>query len=355
MTAFAASLVARVPGASGPPTLVEVDRLVTESISYTDELNRPGSAVLACPIRSLSSAVKDRLADLAQFPCEAWIYYGSDLVWAGEPQTLQIQGQTLNLNCVGLLGYTFRMGVTADLTYSAVDQLTIAKGLVDHWQSLAYGNYGIDTSGITTSGVVRDRAYLRDELHNIGQRLQELGAVDNGFDMHVDPSSRDLVLSYPTRGVDLSASVFFDERNIDSASVVLSVSADDLVTAGSFTGTRENTAGTNTVTYAARENTTLRASYGRSWGSQNFSNVTVGETVEGHGDAYLAARDGVYFQPGATIVPRPDADIGDFEPGDTISYSYDAGLGRQSGTYRVAKVTVSVNAGGETRIGTEFV
>jgi hypothetical protein len=352
---FAATLVARVPASSGAPSLVEVDRLIFEGLSYTHELNRPGSASLGVPIRTLSDAAKERLADLAAHPSEVWIYWGSDVVWAGEIQTIGIQDQTVQLGCAGLLGYTWRMGVTTDLTYSQVDQFAIAKSLVDHWQGQAFGNYGIDTSGISASGVERDRTYLRDELHNIGQRLQELGAVIDGFDMHVDPSSRELVLSYPTRGADLTASVFFDERNIDSASVALSVGPDDLVTDGSFTGTLASDTGTNTVTYAERSNAALRATYGRSWGSENFQNVTVEETVAGHGDAYMNARDGVFFQPGVTIVPRAGADIGDFDPGDTVTYSYDAGLGRQTGSYRVAKVTVDVDASGTTRIRTEFV
>ncbi len=354
MTTLTASLVARVPASSGPPTLVEVDRLVFEQLAYVDELNRPGSASVGCPIRSMSDAVKERLAALDGFPSEVRIFRDSTLAWVGEVQTLALQDQVVTLNCAGLLGYTFRMGVTADLPFSADDQFAIAAGLVDHWQALSYGDYGIVTSGVGASGVTRDRTYLRNELHNIGLRLQELGAVDDGFDMHVDPASRALVLSYPTRGVDLSASVFFDDRNIDSASVAMSVAPDDLVTDLSATGTREDSAGENTITYAARENAPLRVTYGRSWAGQNFQNVTVAETVEGHGDAYLGARGGVMFQPGVTVVPRVGADIGDFGPGDLVSYSYDAGLGRQSGTYRISKVTVSVDSDGKQRIGVEF-
>lgn len=354
MAAFEVVLVARVPAPAGPPTLAEVDWLVFDQLTYIDELNRPGSATVGCPIRSLSDASKQRLARLDQFPSEVWVNYGSTRVWAGEVQTLGLQGQSVQLNCAGLLGYTFRMGVTTDLTFAAVDQFAIARALVDHWQGLSYGNYGIDTSGVTPSGVTRDRTYLRDELHNIGQRLQELGAVQNGFDIHVDPTSRALVLSYPQRGIDLTASVFLDQRNIDSASVALSVAPADLVTDVSATGSYQDATGANTVTYAELANTSLRATYGRSWSGQNFQNVTVGETVLGHGTAYLDARNRVLFQPGATIKPRVGADVRDFGPGDTISYSYDAGLGVQSGTYRVAKKTVTVDQGGDRKIGVEF-
>lgn len=345
---FAVSLVARVPSDAGSPTLVEVDRLVFDSMTYIDELNRPGNASLGCPIRSLSDAAKERLANLAQFPSEVWIYKDSDIVWAGEIQTLAVQGQSLQINCAGLLGYTWRMGITENLEFTQVDQFTVAKDLVDHWQELSYGNYGIDTSTVGVSGILRDRSYARDELHNIGQRLKELGEVIAGFDMHVDPSTRKLVLSYPYRGVDLTASVFFDYRNIDSAAVALSVGPDDLASDGSYTG------GTECGSYVTSENADVRANYGRSWTSENFSSVTVGETMEGHGDAHLAARNDVFFQPGVTIIPRIGANIGDFEPGDAVSYSYDAGLGLQSGAYRVTKITVDVGNNGDQRIGVEF-
>lgn len=354
MTTFEVVLTARVPQSASAPTLTVVDRLVVDSISYTDELNRPGSATLGCPIRAMSSAVKTRLADLASFPSEAWVYADSTLAWAGEVQTLQVKGQTATLNCVGLLGYTYRMGVTSDLTYTATDQFAIAKGLVDHWQGQAYGNYGIDTSGVGTSGVTRDRTYLRNELHNIGQRLAELGAVIDGFDMRVDPSSRALVLYYPRRGTDLSASMFLDERNIDSASVAMSVAPDDLVSDVSATGTSQSSGGTAATLYSARSTSSVRTAYGRSWGSANFDGVSVQATLDGHADEFLAARTGQLFQPGVTVVPRVYLGVGSVAPGDTVAYSFDAGLGVQSSTFRVTKVKVDVAQDGQQRIGMEF-
>src|SRR5690606_37118131 len=103
---YEAVLVARVPALSGAPELVVVDRLVVAGLSYTHELNRPGQANLGLPVRSLSPAVTERLANLARFPCEVWIYRDEHLDWAGEIQTLQVQGQTRTINGPGRLGYT---------------------------------------------------------------------------------------------------------------------------------------------------------------------------------------------------------------------------------------------------------
>lgn len=354
MTAWEAVLVARTPQSAASPPLTVVDRLVFDTLSYTAELNRPGTATLGCPVRSMSSAVKQRLADLAVNPSEVWVYADTVLDWAGEIQTLAIQDQRVQLSCVGLLGYTYRMGVTADLTYTAVDQFTIAKNLVDHHQALTYGNYGIDTSTVGTSGVTRDRTYLRNELHNIGQRIAELGAVNNGFDTRVDPLTRKLVLAYPQSGTDLSASLFFDARNIDSASIALSVAPDDLVSDISATGTATTAGGANSTLYTTRSTAGVRSAYGRSWASSNFDGVSVQATLDGHADAYLEARDSVLLQPGVSIIPRMGADVHGFHVGDTCTYSYDAGLGLQTAVLRIAKFTVSVDSDGKKRFGIEF-
>lgn len=355
MAIFEVVLVSRTPQSGAGPTLSIVNRLVTDTIAYSDELNRPGTATLGCPIQSLGSDVKARLVDLAANPSEIWIYADSTLVWAGELQTLSVSGQSVQLGCIGLLGYTYRMGLTSDLTYTATDQFTIAKGLVDHHQSQTYGNYGIDTSTVGTSGVTRDRTYLRNELHNIGQRLAELGAVSDGFDTRVDPVTRKLVLSYPQSNVDLTATVVLDRLNIDSALIAVSTAPGDLVSDVSASGTSTTTAGVNTTLFSARSTAGVRTAYGRSWAGINNDGVSVQATLDGHADAYLNARATQLLQPGLTVVPRAFPDVASFHPGDTVSYSFDAGLGLQSLTPRVAKITVDVDSSGKARMKIEFV
>lgn len=355
MAVFEVVLVNRTPAVTGSPTLTVVNRLVVDTISYSDELNRPGSATLGCPIAAMTSDVKARLLDLAANPSEVWIYADSVLVWAGELQTLTLQGQTVQLGCVGLLGYTFRMGIIADLVYAAVDQFTIAAGLIDQWQAQTYGNFGIDTSTVGTSGVVRDRTYLRNELHNVGQRITELSAVIDGFDLRVDPATRKLVLAYPRAGTDLTASVFMDQLNIDSASIAVSIAPDDLVSDVSATGTSTTSAGINTTLYSARSTTSVQSTYGRSWSGQHFDGVSVQATLDGSGDAYLTSRKQQLFQPGVTLVPRVFPDVASFHPGDIVTYSYDAGLGIQTFSLRVAKLTVNADAAGKARMTVEFV
>ena len=97
----------------------------------------------------------------------------------------------------------------------------------------------------------------------------------------------------------------------------------------------------------------MQASYGRSWDSATFDGVTDQTTLDGHSDAYLQARSAQLLQPGLTVVARVGSNVRDFHAGDTINYSYDAGLGRQTANLRVAKLTVSVDSAGKQRLMVE--
>lgn len=81
------------------------------------------------------------------------------------------------------------------------------------------------------------------------------------------------VFSSINSGTDLSASLFFDARNIDSASIAVSVAPDDLTSDVSVTGTAATAGGDNSTLYSAWANTTLRSVFGRSWNSASFDGV----------------------------------------------------------------------------------
>lgn len=90
------------------------------------------------------------------------------------------------------------------LTYTAVDQTDIAWDLIRQTQAHASGGLGISKSfpdGYT--GVPRDREYEVGD--SIGQRIQELSDVINGFDWDILPASASGLLLhawYPQRGSD---------------------------------------------------------------------------------------------------------------------------------------------------------
>lgn len=336
--------VARTPASSGAPTLAELDRLVAPQITWTDELTGPGAIAFSCDVNKIPDDVKARLRTYQSSapgditPLEVWLYRDDLLVAAGIVYTFQIQGDTLTATCPGLEDYLRLMWLTATLSYSAVDQLTIAKALVDHWQALTFGHFGIDTSGVGTSGVTRDRTYPVTELHQVSRRIRELGDADDGFDIHVDPLTRDLVLSYPQRGSDLSADVFLDQRNVTDASLTVSAAPGDLASDVLVVGTGSLTA---PIT-ATDANTATRAAWGRSGATATFDGVSTQPTLDGHAAALLAARDQPLVIPAPGLLPVSSADVGDFGCGDTVTYDFDGGLGRVRRAGRVATLQVTV-------------
>ena len=217
--------VHRISQVSGPPVLLDVDPIDWVGLSYTDELSRPQRLDASCTIASLTDPVIQRVRQLDELASELHLFRDGRLIFAGPWLGTLVQGETLTLQAVGLLGYLRFWPIATDLVFAGVDQHLIAKGLIDYYQSLEHGNYGIDTSGITPSGQLRDATYLRNELHPIGQRLEELGKRANGFDVEVDPSTRKLRCWYPQQGVDRSSgedAIVFDARNVSSTNVTFS-------------------------------------------------------------------------------------------------------------------------------------
>jgi len=73
------------------------------------------------------------------------------------------------------------------VVYSATDQLAIARNLIDVAQAGPGGNIGVTHGNpAATSGVLRDREYKAEEQKMVGASLQQLAAVEGGFDFHYD-------------------------------------------------------------------------------------------------------------------------------------------------------------------------
>lgn len=73
------------------------------------------------------------------------------------------------------------------LSWTATDQAEIAWQLLQQTQTLPGGNLGISKGIGNPSGVVRDRAYAAGD--SIGQRIQELSELVDGFDWDLTPAS----------------------------------------------------------------------------------------------------------------------------------------------------------------------
>lgn len=192
-----------------------LEEIPAEIMTYGERLNLPGS--IQFKLAAAHSTATE--ATLNPGVHEIVVERDGAPVWAGplltmtEPEKPESGGWLFDFAGEGLLHYPWRWYVTSTLTFTATDQFTIAKALVDFHQNKAGGDFGIDTSGVGLSGVVRDRTYYGYEQKNIGEALQQLAEVRNGFDYSIDPASRALRLHYPKKGA-RKTDLVWDERNI---------------------------------------------------------------------------------------------------------------------------------------------
>lgn len=348
--------VARIPSASGPPAFEEVERVALKSLQWTSALSAAQTMSATCAIRSIPEPVLQRLRTPDRLATEFWLNRDGRRVFSGPFATMRPQGELLTIDCLGIYAYTQLMFLTADMPFAQVDQHFIAKALVDHWQehpTIRHGHYGIDTSAVTASGVLRDRTYVAAEGHQVSRRLQELGAVEGGFDSDVDPTTRRLELWTPQKGVDRSSgsdAIVLDRRNITNPNLMVSVAPGDLASVAIGTSTAP---GADTGLWSMAINPELAAAYGAAGVMASWSDISEQTTLDGHVNAMLLARAGALVAPGPRTRVTADADISSYDVGDTVAFD-DFVLGL-SGAWRIRKRTVDVSESGQETASLEFV
>jgi len=103
--------------------------------------------------------------------------------------SLKIVGQSLEV-------YPYLRKIRSLLTYTADDDIDIARALLNDMMSRTESQFGLQLMA-GTRGVIRDRTYKPSENASYGQRLEELANVSNGFEYMIrdslDPVTDQLV------------------------------------------------------------------------------------------------------------------------------------------------------------------
>jgi len=339
---YEAWIMGRIPQQSGPPLLVEVDPLDWTALSWGSTLSEPQSASVTVGTPTITEVVAQRLRDPEHLPSELWIYRNGVLVFAGPLLGGEEGGDALTLTAGGLLTYTYGMYVLADKRFDQVDQHLIAAWLIDQWQATEHAHFGIDTSQVTPSGKLRDITYDRAEIHQVSRRIRELGGRLGGFDAEIDPTTRALQLHSPQKGTDRSTgedAIVFDGPSIEGGRSGFSVAPGDL--ASDAFGSGSSAAG-GPALWAESSNLNLRRSFGR-WGvTGSWSDVSEQSTLDDHVAALRDSRDQPLRVPPKRVQVTPDADLDQWDVGDTVSYELSRLL-RIGGAYRVRSRQVDVD------------
>lgn len=350
MTAtWTATLVAVTPQQTTGPAFTELEDLRYGSLTVTDELDGPDSTELSVAVDDLSDSAKERLLDVWRAPCELWVWRDSTKVFAGKIIQARLTNRRLSLAARGLLFYLGFMARDTDYVVRDRDQTTIVKELVDYYQALDYGNFGLDTASLTETGVLRDLSYRAIEARSFDAVFAEMGGRSEGFELWADPASRQMFTVTPWRGQDLSDSVIVDARQVvdstwGASCVPGQVATDVIATTSTPTGS---------AILARAGDSTLRAATGRMTAVRGFYGITQQATLDAHALQLVADLGVQVVTIGGRLLPV-DLPYGLVAAGDTVTFDHDFGLGPSSTSRRLRRVAASVDSAGE-RISVDFV
>nr|WP_237519136.1 hypothetical protein [Streptomyces sp. SID5910] len=165
-----------------------LDVLPVSGVSLDDYIGKTGRLTGTVPIPNRKIADRARRA-LVPGRTGVWVERGRDIWWGGILWTLSLGSDQrgflgAQVQCGGWESYLYRRLLYDTQVAVQVDQLDIARGLIDYVQNTPGGDIGI-TYDPLTSGVLRDRTYLRYDLPAVGDLLDDLAAVEGGFEWRI--------------------------------------------------------------------------------------------------------------------------------------------------------------------------
>ncbi|MFI1182618.1 hypothetical protein ACH4UT_24105 [Streptomyces sp. NPDC020799] len=181
-----------------------------QQLALDDYIGKTGSMSATIPVPNAALASRIRSA-VQPGRTAVWVERGREIWWGGILWTARVASSTRGELSVQVQAATFdsyldhRMLADTQIA-TGVDQYDIARGLITYVQNTPGGDIGI-TYDAAPSGVKRDRTYSRYDLPRIRDLINQLAAVEGGFEWRIaayrDPSSgrrvKELQLGSPIR------------------------------------------------------------------------------------------------------------------------------------------------------------
>lgn len=182
-------------------------------VSFGKTLNSAGSFGGSLLLSDLREDVYEIANNTTPGRTALYVDRSGTIVWGGIVwgRTYQSEGQRIDFQAREFESYFEKRRILTSYSASSVDQLQVAKALVDQVQAVASGNIGITVPSLT-SGVLISKTYNFWDQKPLAESLYELSRADNGFDWNIDVSygssyniTKTLDLAYPRRGTVYSA------------------------------------------------------------------------------------------------------------------------------------------------------
>ncbi len=280
------------PGATGIGTVLRRQNLLTsvndlgQYLKFSYALNGPGGIEFTLPID------KPTRADYAVGQRELHLYRDGVLVWGGYLVRSEIDNAFVRFGGLGWLWKVRRRHVDFDLWYRDTEPTSIAWQLIDWMQDQPNGNLGItlQTNPLPTPGAVKSVLYCGHERSNIGDAIDDMAEMKDGFDYDVSPAKVFQVWA-PGRGTVRAIEIDAGRQTTSLTGITEDVS--ELVTELSVLGPRESCSDDNGLTL--RHDPSV-AKYGLLQGEVQYDN-TDARIRTSKGDAELEALRRINVQP----------------------------------------------------------
>ncbi|MFB6618234.1 hypothetical protein ACFCV9_29125 [Streptomyces sp. NPDC056367] len=165
-----------------------IDVLPVHGVSLDDYIGKTGRLTGTVPIPNAAVAERARKTILPG-RTGVWVERGRDIWWGGIVWTLSLASNArgflgAQIQAGGWESYLYRRLVYDTQIADDVDQYDIVRQLVDYSADTLGGDIGI-TYDTGLSGVLRDHTYLRYDLHSVGELIDDLAALDKGFEWRI--------------------------------------------------------------------------------------------------------------------------------------------------------------------------
>jgi hypothetical protein len=158
-------------------------------LKYGRRIGEPGEISGSIAVTEQNAAL---LRSVEKQRTAVWVYFGLDLMvggvlWDVVPRWSKRSGETWAFTAATFESYLNQVVISEDIgALLQVDQLEIARSLVQHMQADDTANIGIQLDPLL-SGVLRDRTqYLASGNKSYGEALKQLGEVEGGFEWTID-------------------------------------------------------------------------------------------------------------------------------------------------------------------------
>lgn len=201
---------------------------LVEDVTFSATINSPGAFKARLPLKQPTGSPVS-MSMLSPPRAVFAVERDGVLLWTGPIWTHEydVEGGTLELAGEGYLSYLRRRTLRATKTYTTTEQINIAHDLLTYTQGQPRGDLGIVNAG-TATGRLRDRTYYYYERKRIGTLIEQLAAVQDGFDFEFRPRwtsgpnstlAVDFITTYPALG--RATGIVLDLGAVDVATVSL--------------------------------------------------------------------------------------------------------------------------------------